>query len=992
MIKEADHFISERYFSGNSRFSRERYPRSSILGFLWVSVILLSEVVSGQAPVRTLYETDGFTAIITEIYSYQGIVYASSADGYLKAFNDTTGHFIATMGWQYDWIDAMVGHENTLITGGWDGHLRFWSTASLAETRIISNGWCAALAIWSGNLIAVSASNIRMYDISANYALLRTLNGHTANIKTLTIINDILWSGSEDSTIRRWDLSNDGAFLSSSVHGDWVIGIHLWEGRMVSTGASIIKHWNVTTGALMQSFNSMTSSPRVTVLQGNFLLTATGISLRKFNLLTNTYEWTSSSPVFSVFADGNKFWSGNYDLKQWNGTTLQPIWTAGLAPMRVTSVRSNVGFLYAGTSSGMIVEYRISDGVQTRQFNIHLDQIWYMLPQGGFLYSGSADTYVKKVDLRTGVTVQTYNGHIDSVVNILVAGTTIITASDDNTVKVWNEATSELLGTINAPTSMTTKTALGFDGTYLFIAADRNTNIEVYDLSTGTRARTFGRRSYFIYMSGFIIQAEGSAVEIMNPSTGAVTQTLDIGGYEIGDVHAMDICSDYAFFGMRYGSSAVVMFNWRTGSYIRTFTNSLSWVQSISMGDDGVLFVQNEKILQYFVPELVGVTCTSNSVPETKTTSTRTTRKSRSTTRTSTIRTSTTKPSIEDPDDQSDVASSNASLTTQYVIIGVIVTFAIISAYFVTAWYFKRQSTKRVRTKTKKIRHSGTHTKLSTESHEPESTHQTVTVGGTTLRPASAEISFPVFLECRWGIDFRQGEFVAKGGNASIHTAISLSTDLRNRSAGSDLAIKVVSNSLEVMVERERAAFLQEISLMWRFQSHPAFVAIYGYSTRPVTMVMKLYRLGDLSEFIEHCGSASKRYPYSKATVVSLLRQICLGIAFMHANGVVHCDIKPANFLLDTDPLSNHHQLSVRIGDLGIAKIVEQQSANIITGFQLSDLRGASIAYAAPESITRFRQRLAEPNSDIWKGGDAYAISMCVLHVVNRHSPWSRRK
>ena len=65
-----------------------------------------------------------------------------------------------------------------------------------------------------------------------------------------------------------------------------------------------------------------------------------------------------------------------------------------------------------------------------------------------------------------------------------------------------------------------------------------------------------------------------------------------------------------------------------------------------------------------------------------------------------------------------------------------------------------------------------------------------------------------------------------------------------------------------------------------------------------------------------------------------------------------------------------------------------------VAAFEVSNIRGASLIYAAPEvlsrlALTRLNMWQAEPDAIIWKAGDIYALAFTLLHMLKKKPPWS---
>jgi serine/threonine-protein kinase len=79
--------------------------------------------------------------------------------------------------------------------------------------------------------------------------------------------------------------------------------------------------------------------------------------------------------------------------------------------------------------------------------------------------------------------------------------------------------------------------------------------------------------------------------------------------------------------------------------------------------------------------------------------------------------------------------------------------------------------------------------------------------------------------------------------------------------------------------------------------------------------------------------------PVTTAEALRLAREVAEGLAYAHAQGIVHRDVKPANLLLSADG-------RIKISDFGIAKVVGQATELTLTGTVVG-----SPHYLSPEQV-----------------------------------------
>lgn len=96
-----------------------------------------------------------------------------------------------------------------------------------------------------------------------------------------------------------------------------------------------------------------------------------------------------------------------------------------------------------------------------------------------------------------------------------------------------------------------------------------------------------------------------------------------------------------------------------------------------------------------------------------------------------------------------------------------------------------------------------------------------------------------------------------------------------------------------------------------------------GWDAEPPYYVMEYVEQGSLEDRLQS-GS-----PIGVAEAVVLFREIAIGLEHAHGKGVLHCDLKPANVLLDQDSRP-------RLADFGQSRLSDEQSPSLGTLFYMA--------------------------------------------------------
>ncbi|MDX6264468.1 MAG: eukaryotic-like serine/threonine-protein kinase [Kribbellaceae bacterium] len=190
---------------------------------------------------------------------------------------------------------------------------------------------------------------------------------------------------------------------------------------------------------------------------------------------------------------------------------------------------------------------------------------------------------------------------------------------------------------------------------------------------------------------------------------------------------------------------------------------------------------------------------------------------------------------------------------------------------------------------------------------------------------------------------------VGAGGFATVWLA-------RDEELDADVAVKILSDNW-IDEEDVRRRFLAEGRFLRRVDS-PHVVGVHDVGEtedgRPY-LVLTYADGGSLADRI-------KAGPLEIAEVVDVITQVGSGLKQLHARGVLHRDVKPANVLFRTDESDKSGDRAM-LGDLGLGKSLETVS-------QLT-MPGGTPAYVAPEQVMGDR---LDHRADLYSlGAVAYA-------------------
>ena len=165
-----------------------------------------------------------------------------------------------------------------------------------------------------------------------------------------------------------------------------------------------------------------------------------------------------------------------------------------------------------------------------------------------------------------------------------------------------------------------------------------------------------------------------------------------------------------------------------------------------------------------------------------------------------------------------------------------------------------------------------------------------------------------------------------------------------------DVALKVLPPSaLDAGIRRKR---LRKEALTLSRLNHPNIAHVYDVDTQEGVdfLVMEFVRGVTLAELL-------KDGPIAESRVIGMGRQIASTLADAHQEGIIHCDIKPGNIMLDAKE-------QIKILDFGLAQIL--RTDDLAATESMGSAFCGTLPYMSPEQL---RGNVRDPRSDVYSLG-----------------------
>ncbi|KAK0127315.1 hypothetical protein ONS96_006863 [Cadophora gregata f. sp. sojae] len=305
------------------------------------------------------------------------------------------------------------------------------------------------------NILATGSydSTIKIWDIETGECL-RTLRGHTSGIRALQFDDMKLISGSLDKTLKVWNWRTGECMSTYRGHTEGVIAVN-FEGNILASGSvdKSVKIWNFEDKSTfcLRGHKDWVNAVRVDSASRTVFSASDDCTIRLWDLDTRktirifeahvgqVQQITLLPPEYEPEDldgeddDGTSSTASSTDLHSPLSQTEQPYgddWPSG----RPHPPR----YMVTGALDSTVRLWDVSTGRCLKTMFGHVEGVWAVAADTLRVVSGAEDRMVKVWDARTGKCEKTFSGHAGPVTCIGLSDSKMVTGSEDCEVRLYS--------------------------------------------------------------------------------------------------------------------------------------------------------------------------------------------------------------------------------------------------------------------------------------------------------------------------------------------------------------------------------------------------------------------------------------------------------------------------------------------------------------------------------------------------------------------------
>lgn len=433
---------------------------------------------SGQPPILCLAISPDESLIAMGKSDNNILIWDLKEDRYLTSL---VGHSMEVL--------AVVFSDRELASGSRDGSIRLWNVGMLSsplyrqkvssQNQGIEETYKLLL---TENKRPFSRANLTPDNLAkpsdirgqaereiSTELFVRALNGHSGAVTSLVFkTNDQLVSGSDDKTVKYWDVPRPQpplpSFKLAPSTGGGVYSLAFSpNGEMLVAGnydgSALL--WNTTRNLSEGSPGEriLERGPKATVSSVAFAPNSQILAAASWDNTVRLWEMSnpskrldplighSGSVLAMVFADDETVITGSADktVRMWNVKTKSSSVVMKLDKgdaVLCLAYSPQRKLLAIGTTESTVILWDLNRGKQVTKLEGHSDDVSAIAfsPDGSIVATGSGDAMAKLWKSRTGEELVTFQGHSKRISSLTFSpdGRRLATGSEDGSVKLWD--------------------------------------------------------------------------------------------------------------------------------------------------------------------------------------------------------------------------------------------------------------------------------------------------------------------------------------------------------------------------------------------------------------------------------------------------------------------------------------------------------------------------------------------------------------------------